>query len=159
LSTTMSSLLKLLVSMTAMIFVLPMCLSVELRLFPEQPSTTHRRYKKFKFSSVQVCYSFASCYKNIAVGTAWLNALLGTRFVFYDESECSSNYIRIQDIVAKGSVDFAKVSYAHKLSSFMLTKFTKYATGGMIDICQKENTVVTQVASNNSLESSAFMNV
>ncbi|KAF4136269.1 hypothetical protein GN958_ATG14558 [Phytophthora infestans] len=128
-----------------------LCLSTELRLYPAQSATTNRRYKKFTLSDIQVCYSLDSCYNNIAVSAAWRNAPHDTRFAFYEGSGCSGDYRRMQDIVATGSVDFARVNFANKLSSFMLLRTSNYATAGMIEICQDESTTLAETASNDSI--------
>ncbi|KAG1690002.1 hypothetical protein DVH05_001829 [Phytophthora capsici] len=129
---------KVLLIATTLVSILSLCYSTELRLFPTQPATTRRRYKKIVFSGVQVCYSFDSCYNKIAVGAAWLDAPRGSRFVFYEESGCSGKFLRIQNSITSGSVDFAKVNFANKLSSFMLLERSNHATGGMIDVCHEE---------------------
>ncbi|KAG2773617.1 hypothetical protein JG687_00010627 [Phytophthora cactorum] len=148
----METLQKLLLAMTVMTSALSLCLSTELRLFPAQSSTSHRRYKKFTFSGIQICYSLDSCYNNIAVSAAWRNAPHGTRFAFYQGSGCSGEYLRMQDIVATGSVDFTRVNFANKVSSFMLLETSNYATAGMKEICQDEDTMLAEAASNGSFQ-------
>ncbi|KAL4094290.1 hypothetical protein PRIC1_009951 [Phytophthora ramorum] len=117
---------------------LPLCLSIEIRLFPSQPATANPRYKKFTFSDTQVCYSLDSCYDNIAVSAAWIDAPKGTRFVFYEGSECTGDFLLIASFLTTGSVDFSKVAFANKLSSFLLWKSSRYPVGGMMDICLDE---------------------
>ncbi|EGZ16420.1 hypothetical protein PHYSODRAFT_334607 [Phytophthora sojae] len=131
-----------------------LCLSsaVELRLFPKQPTSLNPRYKKFTFSETQVCYSLDSCYGNIAVRAAWLKATHGYRFVFYDGSECTGNALRVSDIVATGSVDFSKVNFVNKLSSFMLAGANSYAVEGLKDICEGEDAILAEPASNITLQ-------
>ncbi|KAK1935498.1 G patch domain-containing protein 8 [Phytophthora citrophthora] len=133
---------KLLLLLMILVSISLLCSSTELRLFPIQPATTHRRFKKIVISKTQVCYSFDSCYNNIAVEAAWLDAPPGSRFAFYEESGCRGNFLRIQNGLASGSIDFTKVNFANKLSSFMLMKHinNNYATGGMVDVCHEERT-------------------
>ncbi|ETP16179.1 hypothetical protein F441_09196 [Phytophthora nicotianae CJ01A1] len=143
----MEILQKLVLLMTIVASAMSLCLSTELRLFPAQSATTHRRNKKFIFSGIQVCYSLDSCYNNIAVSAAWRNAPHGTRFAFYEGSGCSGDYLRMQDIVATGRMNFA-----NKLSSFMLLGKSNYATAGMIEICHDEGTVITKATPNGTVE-------
>ncbi|KAL3657541.1 hypothetical protein V7S43_017508 [Phytophthora oleae] len=144
--------LKVLLLLMNLASILSLCFSTELRLFPTQAATTHRRYKKLVFSGVQVCYSLDSCYNNIAVGAAWLDSPRGSRFTFYEETGCSGKYLRMQDNVVSGSVDFTKVNFANKLSSFMLLDYSNYAVAGMIDICHEENAKLSETTANGSFQ-------
>ncbi|KAE8992833.1 hypothetical protein PF005_g18597 [Phytophthora fragariae] len=143
---------KLLLTVAFAMSLLCLSSAVELRLFPSQPASRNPRYKKFTFSGIQVCYSLDSCYNNIAVSVDWMDATRGYHFVFFEGSQCTGKALPVSNFVASGSVDFTKVDFANKLSSFMLAGASNYAIHGLEDLCEDEDAILTELASNISLE-------
>ncbi|GMF42387.1 unnamed protein product [Phytophthora fragariaefolia] len=127
---------QLLLTVVVVTILLSKSAAVEIRLFPTQPSALQPRYKKFTFSDVQVCYSLDSCYSKIAVKAAWLGIPLDTHFIFYTGSKCTGRILRIDNFIPNGMVDFTKVGFANKLSSFMLAHFSHYEIKETKSICQ-----------------------